>query len=170
MDGGRIQKRTRLTTQDLEVVRLLRGQPSAVLESIAQKGVCRTYDKDERVIDAGRPPTAVFLLLSGQVRVQLLGQGQRKITYQLLNAGEMFGELACIDNGPRTADVTAETDAVVAQIPAGEFRRLLHEHAEFAQVILQRVVMLSRWLSEKVFEYHAYNLTGRICAELLRLS
>lgn len=170
MDGGRAQKRGRLVIDDLKVVSLLQGQPGAVLDRIVQSGLRREFAKGECVIDAAKAPTAVYLLLQGQVRVQLLGQGQREITYQLLNAGEMFGELACIDNGPRTADVTAETDVVVAQIPAAEFRNLLLKHAEFAMVILRRVVSLSRWLSERVFEYHAYNLMGRICAELLRLS
>lgn len=170
MDGGRVQKRGRLSSADLEVVGLLRGQPAAVLARIEEHGVRREFAKGETVIDASKAPTAVFLLLHGQVRVQLLGQGQREITYQLLSAGEMFGELACIDDGPRTADVTAETDVVVAMIPAAQFRRLLLEQAEFAMVILRRVVSLSRWLSERVFEYHAYNLMGRICAELLRLS
>ncbi len=114
--------------------------------------------------------TDVYLLLEGRVRVIMVASTGRQITYQILPAGQLFGELAAIDGGPRSAGVSAEDDVVLGRLDQKAFRALLAAHPTFAFAIMRRLASLSRWLSEKVFEYHAYDVKGRVYTELLRMA
>lgn len=111
---------------------------------------------------------SVYFILEGRVRVEMVAANGRQITYQILSAGQIFGELAAIDNLPRSASVTTETDCLLAGLSAEEFNELVEKHADFAVMIMNRLANLSRWLTAKVFEYHAYNVKGRIYKELIR--
>lgn len=112
----------------------------------------------------------VYFILEGKVRVNMISANGRQITYQLLETGDMFGELAAIDGLPRSASVIAESDAVLAKMPGKQFMKLAELHPELSLIIMQRLANLSRWLTSRVFEYHAYNVKGRIYLELIRMN
>lgn len=112
----------------------------------------------------------VYFILEGQVRVNMISASGRQITYQLLETGDMFGELAAIDGLPRSASVIAESDVVLAEMPGKQFMELAELHPKLALIIMQRLANLSRWLTSRVFEYHAYNVKGRIYLELIRMN
>ena len=111
---------------------------------------------------------SIFLICSGSVRIYNHAETGRLLTYQLLSAGEMFGELSAIDNEPRTATVVAEEDSVIGRLSQADFQQLIHSEPEFAWLVLHRLSRLARWLTARVYEYHNYGVSGRICAELLR--
>ena len=112
--------------------------------------------------------TRLYFVLEGQVRVNVVAKGGRQITYQLLDAGELFGELACLDDQGRSASVVAELDSVVGSIDRADVRLLLEKHPHFVQLLLARLTRLARWLTTRVFEYHTFDVKGRIISELLR--
>ncbi len=110
-----------------------------------------------------------FILTSGTVRVSMIAPNGRALTYQMLKAGDMFGEVGALDGGPRTASVIAETDCVLLRIEPADFQHLLRTQADFMQLIMDKLVRTNRWLTERLIEYHAYDVRGRVYATLLRL-
>lgn len=112
--------------------------------------------------------TRLYFVLEGQVRVNVLAKGGRQITYQLLDAGELFGEMACLDDQGRSASVFAELDSVIASISREDVQFLLANHPHFVTLLLARLTRLARWLSTRVYEYHTFDVKGRIISELLR--
>ena len=113
---------------------------------------------------------SVYFVVAGTVRINILAASGRQITYQLLSAGQMFGELAAIDGLPRSAAVIAETECALIELPQKQFISLVGSNSDFALAIMNRVAALSRWLTARLFEYHAYNVKGRVIAELVRLT
>jgi CRP-like cAMP-binding protein len=68
----------------------------------------------------------VFFIVSGTVRVKLQLVSGREVLLREINAGEFFGELAAIDNQPRSSGIVAVTDVIAARMPASVFRAAVH--------------------------------------------
>lgn len=159
-----------LKAAHLKHVEMLQGLGSGFIESFISKSSAFRVLAGTEVLAHMEPGRSVYMLLSGSVRVNMLAASGRQVTYQLLDAGAMFGEMAAIDHLPRSASVSAETDIILAEISGDDFIALCRENADFAVNVMLRLARLSRWLTSRVFEYHTYNVRGRVYMELLRLS
>lgn len=84
--------------------------------------------------EKGKSGGDFFVLLSGEVEVD---DGNHRHT---LGAGSYFGEIALIDNGPRTATVKTLTPARALVLGPPQFRDMLHGDAHIAEKILREVV------------------------------
>jgi CRP-like cAMP-binding protein len=80
----------------------------------------------------------MYVILEGEVGI---GRGEEH--YRTLGQGELFGELALIDDEPRSADAVARTDCVLVPVDERRFLFLVHETPMFAmhvmRVIAQRL-------------------------------
>lgn len=154
----------------LSRVNSLSGLSKATLARLGEVTVSRRYDAGAGIVAHQSSDHHFFMILAGTVRVSLVANTGRPLTYQLLPAGEVFGEISAIDSLERTASVSAESECVIGQIEQTDFLQLLRACDDFAFVILQRLARLNRRLIERVYEYHAYDVRGRIYAEILRAS
>jgi CRP/FNR family cyclic AMP-dependent transcriptional regulator len=121
--------------QQLATVPLLAGLEGRVRKRLAGVGKRRTYSKDERIVEEHQIGTALYIVLSGSVRVE---RGGTKIG--ALGAGDFFGELALIEQHPRSASVVAEEETECLLLPAWEFTALLSEHPEIAVPIMNALI------------------------------
>lgn len=108
-------------------------------------------------------------MVSGSVRVAIQSAG-REVLLRFINAGEFFGELAAIDNAPRSSGIVAMTDVVIARMPATVFRALVHAHPDVCDQLLTLLAGQIRMLANRVNEFSTLDVRDRIHAELLRLS
>ena len=90
------------------------------------------------IVKQGDPADGLYLILEGEVRVRLLSGGKETIV-ATLEAGDFFGELSLFDQGPRSADVIANTDSVLFKLPAGEFQKMVAAEPELAAPFLTAV-------------------------------
>lgn len=159
----------RVSRAALERIDSLSELPSGVLDRLARELRAQRFEKGEAIVRYNDPGRDFFVILSGAVRVSLVGSTGRALTYQVLEAGEMFGEVAAVDGLPRTASVLAETESVVGSLSPQAFQALASSEPAFALTILRRLARLNRRLTNRLFEYHAYDVRGRVYLELLRL-
>lgn len=76
-----------------------------------------------------------FILLSGSADVTAAGK-----TLNTLGTGEFFGEIALLDNGPRSATVTVKDPVRALVLGPSQFRDVLHQNSEIAVTLLHAVV------------------------------
>ncbi|OGA61642.1 MAG: cyclic nucleotide-binding protein [Betaproteobacteria bacterium RIFCSPLOWO2_12_FULL_65_14] len=154
----------------LRRIALLDGLSDERLEALARECAWRNYRAGQRIISRAAADRDVYLIISGRVRVTTYSAAGRQVTFRDIAAGELFGEVAAIDDMPRSADVVALESALTASIPPSVFRRLLREEPTLAERVLRRLASLVRRMSERVIDLSTLGVHRRLHAELLRLA
>ena len=119
----------------LASVPLLAGLDDRVRRRLAQIGKRRTYAADEAIVKERTTGTALYVILSGRVRVERGGNQVGELA-----AGDFFGELALIEEEPRSASVIAVDETECLLFPAWEFRALLDEQPQIAVAIMRALI------------------------------
>lgn len=130
----------------------------------------RSYGGGQLILSHHDLSNDVYFIVSGKVRVVIYSPAGKEVSFGELTAGSMFGEIAAIDGKPRSASIIAETDALIADMPAAAFTKLLAAHPEIAARVLRQFADLVRQLSTRIFEFSVLAVKNRIHAELLRLA
>jgi CRP/FNR family cyclic AMP-dependent transcriptional regulator len=76
------------------------------LHTLIEQSATESYSAGERIISAGDSGHCMYVILSGSARVSVK-RGNGEIELARLSAGDFFGEVALVDDGPRSANVTA---------------------------------------------------------------
>lgn len=110
----------------------------------------RSYLENEIVFDEGEEGQALYIVMSGKVLVCRQGQPEAGRIAEL-EPGMLFGELALLDNAPRSAQVRAAENSTLAVFFRADFLGLLETHAVIASKIsLQLARFIGRRLRETV--------------------
>ncbi len=154
----------------LRRIALLEGLSDQRLETLARECAWRNYRAGQRIISRAAADRDVHLIIAGHVRVTTYSAAGRQVSFRDIAAGELFGEVAAIDDMPRSADVVALENSMTASLPAALFRRLLREEPLLAERVLRRLAALVRRMSERVIDLSTLGVHQRLHAELLRLA
>jgi CRP-like cAMP-binding protein len=154
----------------LRNIELLDGLAPEKLDAVARQCVWRNYEAGKRIISRNAADRDVYLLVSGRVRITTYSRGGRQVTFRDIAAGELFGEVAALDDKPRTADVIALEAALIASMAPAAFRKLLANEPQLGERMMARLASLVRALSERVIDLSTLGVQNRIHAEILRLA
>jgi CRP/FNR family cyclic AMP-dependent transcriptional regulator len=105
------------------------------VEQIARLFKERQFPEGETVVREGSGGAAFFLIDHGEVRVTIGGEERA-----VLRDGDYFGEIALIDDGPRSATVTAVTDLACYGLTYWDFRPLVQGNGAIGWKLLQAMV------------------------------
>lgn len=170
MNEGATPQDVKPSSLGLRSIELLEGLPVATLDALARQCAWRNYPADRQIISRDANDRDVYLVVSGRVRVTTYSVGGRQVTFRDHVAGEFFGDVAAIDGMPRSADVVALDNTLLASMPPAVFWRLLSDEPTVAERVLKRLAGLVRRLSERVIDLSTLGVQNRIHAELLRLA
>lgn len=155
--------------QTLARIPLFRSLDAAAVQCLDTSCTWQRARAKEWVLDYESPGTELFFVLHGHVRVMIAAAGRDVILRDILD-GEFFGELAAIDQQPRSAGILAITDTLVARMPASVFLRVLHGNADVCDQVLKTLVGRIRTLANRANEHSHLGVRQRLYAELLRLA
>ncbi len=127
------------------------------------------YLAHQPIVEEGATGSQVYLLLDGKVRVlgDVALDEARHIRpgFFEFETGEVFGELALFDHGPRSASVVAVTDCELAVIDGDRLLAFLDQHRELGYEVLQELVgalvVRLRKTNRKLFSLMAWGLKAR---------
>lgn len=122
------------------------------------------------IIGAGSGSTDVFFILEGEVQVLLYSAQGREVSVRNLAPGDVFGELAAIDEAPRSASVVATANTRILVMSRNDFMACLEASPAAALWLVRRLAAEVRRLTGRVFELAALNVQARLHCELLRLA
>jgi len=97
----------------------------------------RNYLQGEVIFDEGEQGEAFYLVLDGQVLI--CHQGQMDQPIATLGTGQFFGELALLDDAPRSAQARAADDCTLLVLFRGDFLGLMQSHSLIASKIAMQL-------------------------------
>jgi len=101
------------------------------LKSVSDIMFERTYDTDESIFEEGQPGAALFLILQGKVAIEICREaGTTRLA--VLENGAFFGEMALLDETPRSADARALERTETLALYRNDLNGLMHRHARTA--------------------------------------
>jgi CRP-like cAMP-binding protein len=121
----------------LRRVPLLSAVDDAGLAELGARFQERAYDRGAPVVSRGSSGAGFFIIAEGEATVSTAGRKTAR-----LRKHDFFGEVALIDGGRRSRDITAETNMRCWGISRNEFRTFVKQHPEVAWAMLE--VLASR--------------------------
>lgn len=123
----------------------------------------------QTLMSVGTNSTSVYVVLEGRVQVAIFSPAGREVILRDLDRGSIFGELAALDEQPRSATIIALAACVLLSIPGDRFRAAVFGDPAAAAWMTRRLVAQIRDLTERVFELNTLRVPSRLHCELLRL-
>jgi CRP-like cAMP-binding protein len=128
------------TVSFLARVPMFQGLNAGQLRQLAGRFVRRTYAAGSDIVTQGKGGAGLFIVVSGRAEAIRVRMDGTKVVLNTFGSTDFFGELALLDDAPRTASVvcTEKTECLV--LSQWEFLGALREDAETGIVILQELV------------------------------
>jgi CRP/FNR family transcriptional regulator, cyclic AMP receptor protein len=146
------------------------GLEPAALDRLAASMRSRRFRRGEVIFHVGDPGDALFVIVSGEVKISLPSETGDEAILATLRTGDVFGELALLDGAPRSASATALTPTETVILPRDRFRELIATEAGVRDALLASIAGELRRLTTHVEELHFLDITGRLAAQLVRLA
>ena len=123
---------------------LFRGVPRSGIELVYDSGNLIQVSEGDRIIEEGRVPQKLYILLSGEMEVILPDPANRSAGRRMatLRVGDCFGEYGFIDRRPASATVKAVRAADVFALPLENFDRLIKSDLGLERVVYRNLLTL----------------------------
>jgi CRP-like cAMP-binding protein len=157
-------------TAVLEQVPLFSQLAPAELQRVVDVARERTYPKNSVILFEDDPGDALYVVAQGQVKVVLIGEDGREVILSVLGQGEFFGEMALIDDEPRSAHVIAMEDSTLIVLRREDFQGILRQSPGIALALLKELSRRLRRVDEKVGSLVLLDVNGRVAQLLLELA
>jgi CRP/FNR family transcriptional regulator, cyclic AMP receptor protein len=155
----------------------LLGQ-SLVFQALDQEGRRRLaafahvkrFAAGETIFDMGEPGSSMMAIAEGTVRVELATSGGKDVILAELRAGDVFGEIALLDGGDRSASVRSTSNSTLVVLERRALLDVLQRHPEFSIRLIELLCRRVRRSDERMMEVAFMDLPQRLARLLLRLS
>ena len=139
-----------LSANDLRFIPLFEGIAPDVLEALGRQMTVRQHPQNQSIIlqnDWGR---SVYFVIDGWLKIRTYNIEGKEVTLNILGPGEVVGEMAALDESPRSTDVISLTAAKLALLPAKTFVEFLESDSgcalRLAQLMSRRLRLINQRL------------------------
>ncbi len=106
-------------------------------KAIAQEMRETSYDGGQSIFARGDPGRDIYLVMSGRVRLSVLTSEGRELSFAHAEPGQVFGEIAVLDGGVRSADATAVTKVTAFTLSKGALTRMIEQRAIVREAVIR---------------------------------
>jgi CRP/FNR family transcriptional regulator, cyclic AMP receptor protein len=135
---------------DAKLVAFFQGLPEEVIEKATAHMVLRTHPANQVILLENDWGSSVYFILSGWVKIRTYNLDGKEVTLNIVGNGELFGEMAALDEVPRSTDVITLVPTVIGNMPAQDFVQLLNTEPQagirLAQLMARRLRQVNRRL------------------------
>ena len=149
---------------------LFREFTPAELDELLAYARIERFHARATVLLKGSPGTGMMAVIKGEIRISGPGADGREVIFNTLGPGDIFGEVALLDGGERSADATAVTDTEVLVIERRNFLPFLERHPPVATKLLIALCAKLRRTTEQVEDLALLDLPARLAKKLLSLA
>ncbi|MCU1245476.1 MAG: bacterial regulatory s, crp family protein [Acidobacteria bacterium] len=140
------------------------------LASVAAVAKSRRYAKDEVIFHADESGDIFCLIREGKVKVTMISPEGKEIILSMLGPGDFFGEMALLDDEPRSATVVATEPLDLVTIWRTDFLQILQENFSITRKVLAELSRRLRDASNRIESLATMDVYGRLARFFLDLA
>ena len=154
----------------------LRGVPffaALSLEEVvelSERLVVRRFSAGQIVFHLGDPGGLLYIITSGKVKISHSNLDGQEALLAILGKGDFFGELALLDDAPRSATAEALEPTETLTLHRTEFMNFIENHPAFARHVLYVLSRRIRHMNNQISDIFFLDLPGRLARTLLNLA
>lgn len=126
------------------------GLPEAMVDRATVHIVSRSHPPNQVILLENDWGSSVYFVLDGWVKIRTYNLDGKEVTLNILGPGELFGEMAALDEVPRSTDVITLAPTTIGNMPAQDFVQLIHTEPlagiRLAQLMGRRLRQVNRRL------------------------
>jgi CRP/FNR family cyclic AMP-dependent transcriptional regulator len=150
-------------------VPLFAGLDRTELGPLALMAVPRSYPGNVIVVNEGDRADTLYFVLSGRIKVFVVGVDGREIVLSTQDAGTHFGDMM-LDDGLRSASVMTLEPCRLAALSRDAFRGFLMQHPDTALALIKNLIRRTRTMNDRVRDLTLVDVSGRVAKLLLSLA
>jgi CRP/FNR family cyclic AMP-dependent transcriptional regulator len=131
------------------------------LRNITATGVVRTFPRNTVLINEGDVGDALYVVLSGRVKVYSSNEAGREFVIDFHGPGEYVGEMM-LDGEPRSASVITVEQTTCAVVSRAQFREFILAHPDFAMHLIERLIHRVRVTTSNLKSLALSDVYGRL--------
>jgi len=140
------------------------------LKRIEKLGLRKKYKKGNIVVLEKEMGAALFVIISGKVKIVRTDEDGREVILSIFGPGEFFGEMSLLDGLARSASVVALAKAELFMIHRRDFLKLLQEHPQVAISLLGELTTRLRKADTQIKSLSLKDASGRVANVILMLA
>jgi CRP/FNR family cyclic AMP-dependent transcriptional regulator len=129
-------------SEQLAKISLFAGLKPAALEIISRVTTEESHPKGTKLFGHGDPGDKLYLILEGKVRISRSVEGLGEEALAVLSVGQSFGEMALLDDAPRSADAWVQDRCQLLVVSKEHFDDVLFLNKDLAYEVLWSVVAM----------------------------
>lgn len=149
---------------------LFRSLAAATLEQLAARMMRKSARRGTVIFSKGDTGNGLFGVLQGSVKISVISADGHEAVFNIVNAGEIFGEMALLDGGPRSADATAASDCELISMDRATFVLTLRNEPDVALRVIEFLCARLRRTNEQVQDVLFLEAPARLAKALLQLA
>jgi CRP-like cAMP-binding protein len=139
------------------------------VSSLARLTTRRRYPKDTVVFFENEEGDSFFMILEGRIKVTILGDDGREIILSVLGPGDFFGEMALLDNEPRSATAIAVEESELLILNRADFQGVATKRSITAALIKVLTARLRR-ANHQISTLALLDVYGRVARVILDMA
>ncbi|MBI3970790.1 MAG: Crp/Fnr family transcriptional regulator [Chloroflexi bacterium] len=158
-----------MVARALRRVPLFESLSDGQIDELTRVARRQRFDRDQIVFYQGDCGDTFYVVLAGQVKVSVSSPDGQEAILVILDDGESFGELALLDDQPRSATIEATRPTEVLALRKSDFHRLLGQHPEISIALLRVMTKRLRDTDQLVQDAAFLDVAERLAKKLLLL-
>lgn len=139
------------------------------MDAILDMATERKVRRGQMIFQKGDEGSSMMAVMSGRVRIGAVSAEGKEVTLNVINPGEVFGEIALLDGKPRSADAAATEDTTLLVLERRVFQPFLRDNQDLTLRMLAVLCERLRKTSVALEEIALFDLPARLARVLLKL-
>jgi CRP/FNR family cyclic AMP-dependent transcriptional regulator len=140
------------------------------ITSLAQLTSRRTFPKDTVVFFENDEGDSFFMILSGRIKVTILGDDGREVILSMLSPGDFFGEMALLDDEPRSATAIAVEETELLSLQRSDFESVVAAKAGISSALIKVLSARLRRANHQISTLALLDVYGRVARVLIDMA
>ena len=140
------------------------------LAALSRLALRKRYPKDAVVFFENEEGDFFFMILEGRIKVTILGDDGREVILSMLQEGDFFGEMALLDNEPRSATAIAVEESELLSLHRTDFQGVIGDNLAISVALIKVLTARLRKANHQISTLALLDVYGRVARVIVDMA